>query len=352
MNDFLQKLNLKTPIIQAPMAGASDANFVIAACQAGALGSLGAGMMSAEQIDAQIRAIKSADCGSFLVNLMVLPTHLTEKLASKMPSWLVSFYDNLGVVADVASRPAYDFDEQFAVLLNNPVPVAGFTFGILTTEQVAALHKVGTLVVGTANHPDEAVAWANVGADAVIVQGMEAGGHRGGWLYEEAEPLPLEPLLVASRQALADAGHALPLVAAGGIATADSVRHYLDLGASAVAVGTAFLTTAESVIAKSWQSRLLAAKAGETALTRLYSGKLARGLVTDYMRQFAQFDGMVRHDAVPIYPTLNAMTKSLRAYGGQTGNTELMSLWAGVNVHHCQDETGAELVARLNAHAD
>ncbi len=351
LHPFLQKLGLSTPIIQAPMAGASDANFVTAACELGMLGSLGAGMMSAAQISEQISAIKAATESAFMVNLMVLEKSATDKLAAPMPEWLSQLYHTLGVAPTVDERPAHDFSEQLAVLYSHPVPVASFSFGIIDKAAVDKLHALGTLVIGTANHPDEVLAWAAVGADAVIVQGLEAGGHRGGWLYADAKPLSLMDLLSLSITALDEKGLDVPLIAAGGIATATDVSRCLSAGAAAVSIGTVLLTTDESVISPIWQARLLAAEGSDTAFTRLYSGKWARGIITDYMKDFSQYDSENSTDTtneLPPYPTLNAMTKPLRAHGAKTENSELMSLWAGVGVGHCQRMSMADLLLKIS----
>lgn len=330
------RLKLSTPIVQAPMAGASNANFVIKACELGVLGSLGAGMMSPAQIHDEINNIKAGTDKVFNINLMILDKALTEQYASPMPLWLAKLYDEIGVTPSLDEKPAHAFDEQFAVLIDNPVPVASFTFGILTHEQVDALHAVGTLVIGTANTLAEVQAWQAVGADAVVVQGVGAGGHQGGWLG--GEKLSTLELLTLAKQSTT-----VPLIGAGGIASREQVQIMLDNGADMVAVGTAFLTTFESPISPLWKNKLLNATGDDTRLTRLYSGKWARGVVTGYMERFAHLD----NDDLPIYPTLNAMTKSLRAYGASSQNTDFMSLWAGTGVADCRDESMGELVARL-----
>ncbi|UTO05035.1 nitronate monooxygenase [Moraxella sp. FZLJ2107] len=334
-----------TPILQAPMAGATNVDTVIAAQQAGALGALGAGMMSPAQIHQAISDIKARTDAPFCVNLMVLSDDATSQYSQAMPTWLSELYQSLDVVPSLDDKPAHSFGEQFQVLLDNPVSIASFTFGIISTGQMAALKAVGTLVIGTANHPDEVLAWSALGADAVIIQGAEAGGHRGGWLCESDMPLVLAELFSQTKQCLTQENIETPIIVAGGIADRAQVVRYLSAGAAAVVVGTAFLSTVESCISPIWKQRLLAG--GETQLTRLYSGKLARGLVTEYMQQFAHLDGLERHDQLPVYPTLNAMTKSLRVHGTKTANSELMSLWAGANVGACRDETMAALVGRL-----
>ncbi|MDO4897163.1 MAG: nitronate monooxygenase [Moraxella sp.] len=334
------RLGLSVPMMQAPMAGASHADFVIQACELGVLGSLGAGMMSPAQICDEIAKIKAGTDRAFTVNLMILDKSLTATYSKPMPDWLADFYQELGITPTLDERPAHDFAEQFAVLLDNPVPVASFTFGILDKAQVDSLHAVGSLVIGTANGTAEVMAWADVGADAVVVQGVGAGGHQGGWLDESGEKLSTLELLTLAKNATN-----IPLISAGGIANREQVKLMLDYGADMVAVGTAFLTTYECPISPLWKQRLLSAKADDTRLTRLYSGKWARGVITDYMKRFGKFDGA---DELPMYPTLNAMTKPLRAYGATSQNSELMSLWAGVGVADCRDESMSELIARLS----
>lgn len=343
MLNFLEKLHIKNPVMQAPMAGASNADFVVRACELGVMGLLGAGMMSPCAIDDEINKIKSSTNQPFLVNLMVLSKNLTHQLQGTMPDWLSQKYKSLGVEAMVDESPAHDFLAQFEVLLKNPVPVASFTFGIITKKQVDDLHRVGSLVVGTANCRAEALAWQEIGADAVVLQGLEAGGHQGGWLNESRDGrLTTFELLTECRDLKID------VIAAGGISTAEKIQKALSLGASAVAIGTLFLTTEESVVHESWKKALLSAKGGDTRLTRLFSGKLARGVVNGYMQEFCEFDQNAPNSKIPIYPTLNAMTKSLRAYGTRHGYTDLMSLWAGMGVEHCRQESMQALIDRLS----
>ncbi|MDO4442000.1 MAG: nitronate monooxygenase [Moraxella sp.] len=336
MSIAIGRLSLPTPIVQAPMAGASNADFVIKACQLGVLGSLGAGMMSAAQIDDEINKIKAGADQAFNINLMILSKTLTEQYEQSMPEWLSALYAELGITPTLDDKPAHAFDEQFAVLLRNPVPAASFTFGILTQEQVLALHEVGTIVIGTANNTDEVQSWQAVGADAVVVQGVGAGGHQGGWLYGES--LDTFELLTKAR-VMTD----LPLIAAGGVASRRELVRLLDAGADLVAVGTAFLTTKESPINAIWKDKILNARADDTGLTRLYSGKWARGIITGYMNRFAKQD----NDDLPVYPTLNAMTKPLRAHANSTKDDNFMSLWCGVGASDCRDESMAQLVDRL-----
>lgn len=333
-----QRLNLTTPIIQAPMAGASNASFVACASNLGVLGSLGAGMMSCDKIHSEINTIKSLTDKPFAVNLMILPKEKTQKYSSPMPTWLKNVYDELGVMPVLDDYPAYDFAKQFDVLLQNPVPVASFTFGILDKSQVLKLHDVGTLVIGTANLPEEAKQWQDIGADAVILQSGDAGGHQGGFLDEDAEKLSALTLLKLTQKQVS-----IPLIAAGGIDSKVKIDELLQHGADMVAIGTLFLTTKESPIHALYKQRLLKAKPNDTVMTKAFSGKWARGIKNNYIQRTSQ----VSAKDLPEYPSLNAMTKPLRAHGAKTDNPDLLSLWAGMSVGGCRDETIAQLVKRL-----
>lgn len=344
--DFVESLGLSVPIVQAPMAGATSADFVARVSNLGALGSLGAGMMQPALLADQILAIKAQTDRAFAVNLMVLQEEEWQNLDAPMPVWLQTLYQDLGLSPTLPNNPAPNFDQQFEVLLNHSVPVASFTFNLLSVDRVQALHQVGTWVVGTANHPLEAQAWAEVGADAVCLQGSEAGGHRGGWLPESAaDPLGLLTLISQTRQILPNI-KPITLIGAGGLMTAQDVQTVQTAGAQLAQLGTAFLTTHESAIDPIYKNALLqAGKAGRTTqLTRLFSGKLARGLLNDFMTRYAQYDNA---QDLPLYPQQNAMTQPLRAHAKQTQNAAYQSLWAGQNVAQTRSESLADLIARL-----
>lgn len=341
------QLGMTCPIVQAPMAGgATTPELIAAVSNAGGLGSLGAGMTAPEVLTEQIDSIKALTDRAFAVNLMVLTEAEWTTLDAPIPEWLAAYYaDNVLEIA-LPEKPAQSFADQFQVLLNNPVPVASFTFGIISREQVNALHKVGTKVIGTANHPLEAQAWAEIGADAVCVQGVEAGGHRGGWLaLSEADQLGLLTLLNQTKRVTN-----IPLIAAGGIMTATAITAAQIASAEMVQMGTAFLTTHESGISAAYKGTLLKVANGDraatTRLTRLFSGKPARALDNDYLRTYQAFDNQ---DTLPPYPQLNAMTRTMRATAGKQGDVEHLSMWAGQGVSLVRSESVAELIARLTS---
>ena len=342
---LLNILNLTYPIIQAPMAGgATTPELIASVSNFGGLGSLGAGMTAPDVLDSQINTIKTLTDRPFMVNLMVLSEQESSTFDTTIPDWLSNYYQEHNIESTLPARPAQSFAEQLQVLYDNPVPVASFTFGIISAEQVQRLQRVGTRVIGTANHPLEAKTWSAIGADAVCVQGAEAGGHRGGWLPQsETDPLGLLTLIGQTR-ACTD----IPLIAAGGIMTAQDIRAVQAAGAELAQMGTAFLTTDQCGINNTYKQALIDASQGlrssETRLTRLFSGKLARGLLNDYLRNFAQFE---RADTLPPYPQLNTMTKFMRADATKRLDAEYLSLWAGQGVTLVRDESTDTLLTRL-----
>ena len=341
---LLNILNLTHPIVQAPTAGATTPELAAIVSNFGGLGSLGSGMTPPEVLHSHIDAIKSLTDRPFMINLMVLSEQESSAFDTVIPTWLSNYYQEQNIEFTLPDRPAQSFAEQLQVLYDNPVPVASFTFGIISAEQVQRLQSVGTRVIGTANHPLEAKAWSDIGADAVCVQGAEAGGHRGGWLTQsENDPLGLLTLISQTR-AFTD----IPLIAAGGIMTGQDIKAVQTAGAELAQIGTAFLTTDKCGINDIYKQALLNAsedkRSTETRLTRLFSGKQARGLLNDYLHDFAQFESA--HE-LPPYPQLNAMTKFLRGHATNNLDPEYQSLWAGQGVALVRQERTIDLLERL-----
>ena len=187
---LLKTFDLTYPIVQAPMAGATTPELAATVSNFGGLGSLGEGTTAPKVLNEHINTLKSLTNRPFMINLMVLSEHDSDTLDSAVPAWLNEYYEKNNIDIALPKRPALSFAEQLQVLYDNPVPIASFTFGIISAEQVQDLKDLGTRVIGTANHPLEAKAWAEIGVDAVCIQGSEAGGHRGGWLPQSAsDPL-------------------------------------------------------------------------------------------------------------------------------------------------------------------
>ena len=341
---LLNTLNLTYPIVQAPMAGATTPELAVTVSNFGGLGSLGAGTTAPEVLNEQINTLKTLTDRPFMINLMVLSEHDSTTLDSSVPAWLNQYYHENNIEVSLPEHPALSFADQLQVLYDNPVPVASFTFGIISAEQVQRLQSLGTRVIGTANHPLEAKEWADIGADAVCVQGIESGGHRGGWLPQSvSDPLGLLTLISQTR-ACTD----IPLIAAGGIMSGQAIKAIQTAGAELAQIGTAFLTTDKCGINDIYKQALLDAsedkRSAETRLTRLFSGKQARGLLNDYLRDFAQYESA--HD-LPPYPQLSAMTTFMRANANKNLDAEHQSLWAGQGVALVRQERTVELLERL-----
>lgn len=331
-HSFVEQLGLALPVIQAPMAGISTAEMVVAASKAGFLGSLGAGMMSPEEIGASLHQIKSETTAAFNVNLFIID-HLPEyQISAEDVLFLRNIYEKLELDFILPHQYAPSFQEQFEVLLHAKPPVASFTFGILTQEQISKLHAQGILVCGTATTSAEARAWADVGADAVCAQGIEAGGHRGSFLSDGGNGVGLLPLV---REIVKDIS--IPVIAAGGIMDGEGIVAAISIGAEAVQMGTAFLGCSDAVLAPAYRKALAQYLPAEsTMLTNIFSGRLARGIRNQFIEEYGSSQPLP-------YPVQNALTQALRKKAARDGNAENMSLWAGQGLRLIRDVSFKEL---------
>lgn len=334
---------MEFPIIQGPMAGGSCTPALVAGVSnAGGLGSFPGSLLSPADIRDQVGQIRALTERPFLINFFVqeTPTPSAAEIGAAA-ELLRPVWESLGwSELPVPKQWCQDFGAQFEVLLALKPAAASFTFNILTESQVERLHSAGIAVIGTVTTVDEAEAWENVGADAVVASGIEAGGHRGTFLGpQEAATLParsLWPLVARAVQ--------IPVIAAGGIMTGVDIREALSLGAKAVQMGTAFLVTDESGIHPAYRQRLLAGGDVKTRLTRSFSGRYARGIENRFMKQMESVETQV-----PAYPVQNALTGSIRSAAAAKGDPELMSLWAGAEVGRTRALSVAQLMQTLVA---
>ncbi|WP_175978572.1 nitronate monooxygenase [Burkholderia sp. BCC1047] len=344
---FSARFGLRLPLVQAPMVGATTTAMVAAASNAGALGSLGAGALAPERIDAEVAAIRAATDRPFAINLFVLPDEAAPDAATvaRALAAIDPLNATLGLPPGTApARYAPDFRAQLDALVALRVPVASFTFGVLDAADVARLKAAGTFVIGTATHVAEGLAWQAAGADAISAQGAEAGGHRGTFIGAADDALIGTLALVPQ---LVDAT-GLPVLAAGGIMDGRGIAAALALGAQAAQLGTAFLTCAESAIAADWKARLLASADTSTQVTRAITGRHARGLRNTLMARLGE------HVAdVPPYPVQNALTQPLRQAAARANDGDYLSLWAGQGAPLARRRgdalTTSQLVAALDA---
>ena len=336
-----QKLQLKYPIIQAPMAGgATTPELVAAVSNSGGLGSLGAGYLPAEKIREEIRKVRTLTEAPFSVNLFIPENPQEDQMKiSQITQAMQPYRQALGLTAQPkVERYAQSFTEQISVVIEEKVPAFSFTFGTLAEEWIDQLKAAGILLMGTATTVREAVALENSGIDVIVTQGSEAGGHRGSFLAEAEDSLVGTMALVPQ---VVDHVN-VPVVAAGGIMDGRGIVAALALGASAAQLGTAFLTTHESGANPAHIEAILQHAEDETQLTKMFSGKFARGIRNKFMAEMQSYA-----DSVPDYPIQNALTRDLRQAAAQQKNSAFMSLWAGQGIRLSRRVSAQELMEQL-----
>jgi nitronate monooxygenase len=331
--------SLKHPIVQAPMAGGpSTPELAAAVGNAGGLGFLGAGYKTADAVRKDIAALRALTAASFGVNLFAPPTPVAD------PAAVAQFAEALSVEAErygaALGEPRHDDDDwqaKLALMAELRVPVVSFTFGCPPIGDVRDLQAAGCAVWVTVTRPEEALTAAQAGADALVVQGAEAGGHRA--TFDDAAPGDIG--LLALLQMVA-ATVDLPLIATGGIATGRGVAAVLAAGARAAAVGTAFMLCPEAATAPAHRDAIAAP--GDTALTRAFTGRTARGIVNRWLRE---------HDAgaPSAYPDINHVTAKVRAAARSAGDPDGFHVWAGQAHTLAEPVPAGELVRRLAAEA-
>lgn len=331
--------SLRVPVIAAPMAGGpSTPELVAAVGRAGAFGYLAGGYLSAARLAEQIATVRRLSDTAFGVNLFVPGIRSTVDLSA--------YVERVGREADrygtEAGEPRWDDDGYSAkldLLVEARVPVVSFTFGLPSDSDVERLREVGTTVVVTVTSPEEARQAQDVGADALCVQGFEAGGHRSVFTDDPDDPCggPLYGLLAALR--LCASVTDLPLVAAGGLVRGADVAAVVTGGAVAAQLGTAFLR-ADEAGTNPTARKALDNGGRPTALTRAFSGRPARGLVNRFLREHSAH-------APAAYPQLHRLTKPVRAASGGVGDPEAMSLWAGQTYTLAEGGPAQDIVGRL-----
>ena len=318
-------------IVVAPMAGgATTTDLVIAAARAGALGFLAAGYKTPAAMTAEVAAVRAATAEPFGVNVFVPGTPYPD--AGRLARYLASLGPGLGD----AGWDDDGFDGKIEVLLADPPAVTSFTFGCPAAGVIRALQDAGSAVVVTVTTRTEAAMAAAAGADALCVQGYEAGAHRGTFVNDDA-PGRDHGLLSLIGEVAAVTG--LPQIAAGGIMGPRQVRAVLAAGAVAAQCGTAFLRSPESGAHPLYKAALADPRYTATTVTRAFSGRPARGLVNEFIIDHV--------DAPPAYPEINNATRSLRAAAAASGDTERMSLWAGQGYRLAAERPAGEIIDLL-----
>jgi len=347
-NPLMKRLQLQHPIIQAPMAGGGDTpELVAAACNAGALGFIGAGYSTPAQIGELAKSVRALTKRPFGINLFApTPAPESPQNAEAILQRVAPFFAELGLAAPTApAMPSITFSEQLAAVLETDSSFFSFTFGIPSADAMQALKRRGIFVLGTATTVDEAVALEKARVDAIVAEGSEAGGHRGTFSGDFAAGLVGTISLVPQ---IVDAVR-IPVIASGGIMDGRGIAAALALGASAVQMGTAFLTCKESGIPESYQEAILTARESETRITRAFSGRPARGIINRFLTTFESDEAA---QSILPFPLQNALTRPLRNAARNQNRAEFLSLWAGQGVRLARRQSVAELISRLALETD
>lgn len=336
---FCSRFGLQAPILLAPMAGACPPALSVAVAKAGGLGACGALLMRPDEILAWAGAVRAGSNGAFQIN-----TWIPDPAPARDPAHEARVRDFLGrwgpeVPPEAADAVPPDFDAQCRAILEVGPPIVSSIMGLYPAPFVAALRQRGIAWFATVTTVAEARAAERAGADAVIAQGSEAGGHRGSFEAGEAERRQIG--LFALLPAVADAV-AIPVIAAGGVADARGVAAALVLGASAVQIGTGFLRCPEAAIHPAWADALALAAPEDTSVTRAFSGRAGRSLATGYVRAAAEADA----PAPAPYPVQRALTAAMRAAAQKTGDVQRMQAWAGQSARLAAAEPAGEVVGR------
>lgn len=335
-------LGTRLPIIQAPMAGAQNSQLALAVCRAGGLGSIPAAMLSADALAAELKTLHEQAAGPWNVNFFchTPPTPDAQREAAWRQA-LAPYYSELGLdihsISSGAGRRPFDA-EALELLREYQPPVVSFHFGLPQPALLDELKSWGTRVISSATTVEEALWLQAHGVDAVIAQGLEAGGHRGMFLTEDLTTqvgtLALVPQIVAAVR--------VPVIAAGGIADAAGVRAAMALGAAAVQVGTAYLLCPEANTSAVHRAALQSEAAVHTALTNLFSGRPARGIVNRVIRELGPIS-----ELAPAFPLAGSAITPLRSAAEQRGSGDFSPLWAGQNSRGCQAISATALTLQL-----
>lgn len=339
MTSVLSDLGLRIPVIAAPMAGGpTTPALVTAAAGAGSLGFLAGGYTKPETMAANIAAVR-AEGVPFGVNLFAPnPVPVDPEAYRRYAAEIAAEGEPYGL--DLAGREPVEDDDAWAdkidVLLADPVPLVGFTFGMPSPDVAAALRRAGSLIVQTVTSAEEARLATDAGADLLFVQSSAAGGHSGTFTPDRVPPL------VPAADLVAEVAHTVPtpLVAAGGLATPADVAGVLRAGALAAAVGTVLLRAEESGTSATHRAALADPARDRTVVTRAFTGRPARGLHNEFIDRYEA--------RAPLgYPAVHHLTSPLRKAAAAAGDPERVHLWAGTGHRHATDEPAARILTRL-----
>src|SRR5690554_6384004 len=343
---LFSSLDIELPILQAPMAGVQGSELAIAVSQAGGLGALPCAMLTPDAMTEELQRIRQATTRPLNVNFFCHVPPAPD--AARLKHWqqaLAPYYAEYGLDVDRvepgAGRRPYD-RASFEALETFCPEVVSFHFGLPEPALMKRVKGCGAMVLASATTVEEALWLEAHGVDAIIAQGVEAGGHRGMFLSADVTTqlgtLSLVPQIVSAVS--------VPVIAAGGIADAQGVRAAMALGATAVQAGTAFLCCLEATTSALHRQALQSDAARHTALTNLYTGRPARGIMTRLMRELGPLS-----DVAPPFPLATAAIGPLRSAAETAGCSDFSPLWAGQNASACRTQPAADVVRALAAGA-
>lgn len=335
--NFARRFGLRVPILLAPMAGVPAPRLSVAVANAGGLGACGVVLMPPQAIIAWANILRAESNGAFQLNNWIPdPKPRRDAMAeARIRSLLAEWGPNVPAEAGDAVPP--DFVQQCEAMLEAGPPVISSVMGLFPASFVARMKENGIFWFANVSTLAEALAAEEAGADAIVAQGSEAGGHRGAFdaRMGETKMVGLFSLLPAIANRVK-----LPLVAAGGIVDARSMAAALTLGASAVAIGTGFLRTPEAEIPSAWANALAQAAPEDTCVTRAFSGRPGRALATSYVRAMA--------DEIPApYPVQRGLTALMRKEATEANDLERMQAWAGQSASLAKPLPAATLMGEI-----
>lgn len=340
--EFLDLIGVDLPIIQAPMAGAGGSAMAIAACEAGGLGSLPCAMLSTDKVRAEIGVIRQRTEKPINVNFFChTPAPPDPAAEAGWKAHLADYYDELGMDPSV-SAPSVNrapFDEEMCGIVEDLKPeVVSFHFGLPAPALLDRVKASGCRVMSSATTVEEARWLEAHGCDVIIAQGAEAGGHRGMFLTDDVASqvgtMALTPQIVDAVR--------VPVIAAGGIGDGRGIAAAFALGAAGAQIGTAYLFTPESLVGDLHRAALKSARDDQTALTNLFSGRPARGLLNRIMREKGPMS-----DMTPPFPTAGGALAPLKAKAEADGVVDFSSLWSGQAASLGHEVDAGDLTLRL-----
>lgn len=343
-NAFCERFGLRIPILLAPMAGACPPSLSIAVANAGGMGGCGALTLTPDQIRQWADDVRAGTNGRFQLNLWIPdpPAQRDPEHEAKLRAFLAQWGPK--VPADAADAPPIDFAAQCRALLDASPAVISSIMGVYPPEFVAEMKARRIVWFATATTVAEARAAESAGADVIVAQGAEAGGHRGAFDPADAERRLVG--LFSLLPAIVDAVK-VPVVATGGIADARGIAAAFALGAHAVQIGTGFLRCPEAKLTPAWAGSIGRAAPEDTTVTRVFTGRPARGIVNDYLRAATAPEA----PTPAPYAVQSRLAYPLRVAAAKAGDTSRMTMWAGQSAALARAEPAGDLATRLWAEA-